>query len=103
MGISKRKFVRVAALTVMVVLALTGIAVAASNGTYTGKSTSNGKSYKFGLKVSGGKIVGLAGAAALTGAMNKTNEPYSLQLLAEGLSAVAARLEPKEAREVAAE
>jgi hypothetical protein len=64
MGISKRKFARVAALTVLVALAMTGLAAAATSGTYTGKSTQKGKSYKFGLKVSGGKVVGLAGAAS---------------------------------------
>jgi hypothetical protein len=63
MSFSNRTFARVAALTVIVVLALTGIAAAASSGTYTGKSTQKGKSYPFGLKVSGGKVVALAGAA----------------------------------------
>jgi hypothetical protein len=61
MSLLKRKFARVAALTVVVVLALTGIAAAAASGTYTGNSTSKGKSYPFGLKVSGGKVVALAG------------------------------------------
>ena len=64
MGISTRTFARVAALTVIVVLALAGLATAASSGTYTGTSSQNGKSYPFGLKVSGGKIVALAGAAS---------------------------------------
>jgi hypothetical protein len=64
MGISKRTFARVAALTVIAALALAGIAAAAGSGTYTGKSSSNGKSYPFGLKVSGGKIVALAGEAS---------------------------------------
>jgi hypothetical protein len=82
MGISKRKFARVAALTVMVVLALTGIAVAASNGTYTGRSSGKGKSYPFGLKVSGGKIVALAGAAsAKCGIVYATKKaPFSLNV-----------------------
>jgi hypothetical protein len=64
MGISKRTFARVAALTVIVMLALTGLASAATSGTYKGTSTQNGKSYPFGLKVSGGKVVALAGAAS---------------------------------------
>jgi hypothetical protein len=82
MGISERKFVRVAALTVIVVLALTGIAVAASSGTYTGTSTQQGKSYPFGLKVNGGKIVALAGAAsAKCGIVYATKKkPFSLSV-----------------------
>jgi hypothetical protein len=82
MSFSKRKFVRVAALTVVVVLALTGIAAAASSGTYTGKSTQKGKSYDFGLKVSGGKIVALAGAAsAKCGIVYATRKkPFSLSV-----------------------
>ncbi len=64
MGISRTTVARVAALTVIVVLALAGIAAAAASGTYSGKSASNSGSYKFGLKVSGGRIVGLAGAAS---------------------------------------
>ena len=81
MGISKR-FARVVALTVIVVLGLTGLAVAASSGTYTGKSTQKGKSYDFGLKVSGGKIVALAGAAsAKCGIVYATKKkPFSLSV-----------------------
>jgi hypothetical protein len=82
MGISKRKFVRVAALTMIVVLALTGIAAAASSGTYKGTSTQKGKSYAFGLKVSGDKIVALAGAAnAPCGIVYKTaKDPFKLSV-----------------------
>jgi hypothetical protein len=39
-------------------------------------------------------------AATLTQAMAKTTDPFALQPLAQGLSAVAARLEPKEAAAV---
>jgi hypothetical protein len=82
MGFSKRTFARVAALTVVVVLALAGIAVAASSGTYTGKSSQSGKSYSFGLKVSGGKIVALAGgASAKCGIVYATKKkPFSLSV-----------------------
>jgi hypothetical protein len=82
MGFSKRKIARVPALTVIVVLALTGLAAAASNGTYTGNSTQKGKSYPFGLKVSGGKIVALAGAAsAKCGIVYATKKkPFSLNV-----------------------
>ena len=41
-------------------------------------------------------------AATLTQAMTKTTDPAALQYLAQGLSAVAARLEPKEAARVSA-
>jgi hypothetical protein len=82
MGISERKFARVAVLTVIAVLALTGLAAAATNGTYTGNSSQNGKSYPFGLKVSGGKIVALAGAAsAKCGIVYATKKkPFSLSV-----------------------
>jgi hypothetical protein len=82
MGFSKRKFVRVAVLTVIVVLALTGLATAASSGTYKGSSSQKGKSYAFGLKVSGGKIVALAGAAnASCGIVYKTaKDPFKLNV-----------------------
>ncbi len=63
MGMWIGKFARVTALTVIAALALTGIAAAAASGTYTGRSASHSASYKFGLKVSGGKIVALAGEA----------------------------------------
>jgi hypothetical protein len=82
MGISERKFARVAVLTVIAVLALTGLAAAATSGTYTGNSSQNGKSYPFGLKVSGGKIVALAGAAsAKCGIVYATRKkPFSLSV-----------------------
>jgi hypothetical protein len=82
MGFSKRNVARVAALTVVVVLALTGLAVAASSGTYRGSSSQKGKSYAFGLKVSGGKIVALAGAASAScGIVYKTAEnPFKLDV-----------------------
>jgi hypothetical protein len=82
MGFSKRTFARIAALTVVVVLALTGLAVAASSGTYTGTSTSKGQSYPFGLKVSGGKIVALAGeASASCGIVYATKQaPFPLSV-----------------------
>jgi hypothetical protein len=81
-GITKRTFARVVALTVIVVLALAGLAAAASNGTYTGKSSQNGKRYPFGLKVSGGKIVALAGAAsAKCGIVYATKkDPFALSV-----------------------
>jgi hypothetical protein len=81
-SISKRTFARVVALTVIVVLALTGLAAAATSGTYTGKSSQNGKSYPFGLKVSGGKIVALAGeASAKCGIVYATKKaPFSLSV-----------------------
>jgi hypothetical protein len=81
-GFSKRTFARVAALTVIVVLALAGLAAAATSGTYRGSSTQKGKSYAFGLKVSGGKIVALAGAASAScGIVYKTAEdPFKLNV-----------------------